>query len=346
MEMPRTTHALPQTQRAHLIRSTRKVGELLGETPLLVDSHPHGHHHSSSVSSTSSTESKRSARIFAGTELAPRSSSLTAVEPAPEATSPAPARPLLYLHLAQPTSRPLSTALATPLSPAFPPTPPPVDRRRKMAKLARTLGPNVPPELVFSAPARTHIPSPVHVPAMLAALAPAHSQRRGSYGSVASPTLEAVRSVSAMSRRSDGSGSSDGWIDVAPTPYSRSRSHPRSPNARSASCPPSPCSPRSPHYVKASSSRNVSPTDDRSMSSHADAHLISSDPNSEPDARPSTTSRSTADTRFLSRRYEFAPEDDDNTRNTHRREQGWSGEWSGAGARGMDDVVSRLRDCA
>jgi len=64
--------------------------------------------------------------------------------------------------------------------------------------------------------------------------------------------------------------------------------------------------------------------------------------------------------RFLSKHIEFrGPSFDDSEsgsvefayaggghpakKSTYRREQGWSGEWSGAGAGGMEDVVSQLR---
>ncbi|KAJ7027176.1 hypothetical protein C8F04DRAFT_1267315 [Mycena alexandri] len=173
--MPPTTYALPHAQRAHLIRSTRKLGDLLGETPLLVESSAgaqtlFSRSHSRS-SSTMSTESRRSARIFMSS---PRTSSLglTAVPAFPDATvhaeaSPAAtaiSRPMLFLRLPPAGSAPSpaaaerTTPLPSPLSPTFglalnsPGTPPPTldtSRRRKMAKLMRTLGENVPPELVF-----------------------------------------------------------------------------------------------------------------------------------------------------------------------------------------------------
>ncbi|KAJ7164334.1 hypothetical protein C8R46DRAFT_311169 [Mycena filopes] len=169
--MPPTTHALPQAQRAHLIRSARKLGDLLGETPLLVESSTTAAQRSHSRSASSmSTTSRRSARIYMAS---PRTSSLglathAAAAPAPQAPT-APSRPMLFLNLppaaATPTHAPAPTAapLPSPLSPTFgltlnspttptpTPTPAPHDpsRRRKMAKLMRTLGENVPPELVF-----------------------------------------------------------------------------------------------------------------------------------------------------------------------------------------------------
>ncbi|KAJ7064463.1 hypothetical protein C8F01DRAFT_1366799 [Mycena amicta] len=91
-------------------------------------------------------------------------------------------------------------------------------------------------------------------------------------------------------------------------------------------------------------------------------------PPTTPPAHVSTTSRSTNDARFLSRHIEFrgpsldidrahagtpifeeeSSSDSDDGRlkpSTYRKEerQGWSGEWTGVGAGGMDDVVARLR---
>ncbi|KAJ6454376.1 hypothetical protein C8R45DRAFT_1037945 [Mycena sanguinolenta] len=132
---PPTTHALPHAHRLRLMRSTRKVGELLGETPLLVETSP-----TSSVSTHS-----RSASMFTSEATSHGDSSHLA-------------RPMLLLHLpAASSSTTERTSLQSPLSPTFsltlnsPVTPTlPVDtRRRKMAKLMRTLGENVPPELVF-----------------------------------------------------------------------------------------------------------------------------------------------------------------------------------------------------
>ncbi|KAJ7479101.1 hypothetical protein FB451DRAFT_1172222 [Mycena latifolia] len=125
MAMPPTTHALPQTHRAHLIRSTRKLGALLGETPLLLDPTANAHARSSSIDSISTIESKRSGRRFHGSPAPPRSSLLAAAEgnlsvkgnssATARVASPAPARPLLYLRLA-PTPRPTILAVPSPLT--------------------------------------------------------------------------------------------------------------------------------------------------------------------------------------------------------------------------------------
>ncbi|KAJ6541720.1 hypothetical protein B0H19DRAFT_1268684 [Mycena capillaripes] len=344
--LPPTTHALPRTHRQHLIQSTRKLGALLGETPLLLE--PRGYHSAnssissiSSVNSDDSIASKRSGRIYADAPP-PRSSSLAPIDPSIKSTvSRTPAsdrhgpRPLLLLRLASP--RPVS--MASPISPSFPISPMTptfvVDRRKKMAKLVRTLGANVPPELVFSAvpksKAEAAIPSPVVVPALLSALAPTHeSRRRTSTASIASPTLASPTREAALSSHAyyaSTMADDEGWVDLAPSSY-----------------PPSPCSP---YYAKASPTWNARFADDTDVRT----------PTS-PAARPSTTTRSTDDTRYLSRHFEFsAPSrsgspnsgsrsaspygDYDESTSTYRKEQGWSGEWSGA--QGMDDVVNRLR---
>ncbi|KAJ7064474.1 hypothetical protein C8F01DRAFT_1366805 [Mycena amicta] len=87
--------------------------------------------------------------------------------------------------------------------------------------------------------------------------------------------------------------------------------------------------------------------------------------NTSPDGTLPPTTSTTNDARFLSRHIEFRgpsldidragtpifeedSSDSDDGRlkpSTYRKEerQGWSGEWTGVGAGGMDDVVARLR---
>ncbi|KAJ7763229.1 hypothetical protein DFH07DRAFT_882663, partial [Mycena maculata] len=199
--MPAMTdgHALPQTHRAHLIRSTRKLGALLGETPQIIESTTPRHAPSASMSSI---DSRRSGRIFE-TNTPPRSSSL-APSPTPFAS-----RPMLYLKLASP-ARPLSVSVTSPLTPGFSPLTPTfapvvVDRRKKMAKLGHLLGQNVPPELVFSAPppsspsslpqarksTRRGMPSPVAPSSALSVLMAREAQASPSSSSYAPPTSSA-----------------------------------------------------------------------------------------------------------------------------------------------------------
>ncbi|KAJ7141951.1 hypothetical protein C8R43DRAFT_1200490 [Mycena crocata] len=344
------THALPQTHRTHLIRSTRKLGAILGETPLLLKP-TRGHLHSMSVSSTSSTDSssssssasKRSGRIFVPS--VPRSSSLapaftpttfnsTSPKPtAPSSTSASPPPPR-GSQAPSPPSHLISPAFS-PLTPTF--TPPKVDRRKKMAKLTRTLGQNVPPELVFSSARETK--RPIHVPALLAALSPAHAsllpqelgREREHEEELASPTREAAgmlraseyeyveprqRGHSSLSYyRSNSSSDEDDWVTI-PAPLVASSYPPRSPGLRANSY--SPPSPRSPHYCKASTptwnaARTFAGAQSGSQQRMFAAELqnaelqdtpgVAVEPTSPP-AHPSTTSRSSADARFLSRHYE------------------------------------------
>ncbi|KAJ7651230.1 hypothetical protein FB45DRAFT_33052 [Roridomyces roridus] len=153
--MAATTYTLTSSQRLRLIRATHKLGGSLGpaETTFIPS-------HTRSSSSTS-TESKRLGRIFTSTDGdVLRSASLD--EPVSPFKRHAPP-PALFLR---PTS---SSAPPSPLSPTFslnsPVTPPPaVTRRRKMDKLTRTLGENVPPELVFPAPRHRRRVSTLNVP--------------------------------------------------------------------------------------------------------------------------------------------------------------------------------------
>src|ERR1700722_14990025 len=142
MSLPPTTNALDPTQRLRLLRSTRKLGALLGATPYSEDS---------------SLQRSRSQPINSRSKLS------KAPHPPPlrlDATHQQ--QQLLQQHNLlllpddiDPTrlspNRPRAFTLPSPSphSPDFTITPPAVARRRKMAKLVRTLGENVPPELVF-----------------------------------------------------------------------------------------------------------------------------------------------------------------------------------------------------
>ncbi|KAJ7100923.1 hypothetical protein B0H15DRAFT_796592 [Mycena belliarum] len=164
--MPPTTHALSRAERLRLMRSTRKLGALLGETPLFTDPRPTSpaftpsHARAASMASTSAKadwerrypSSQRSSSLAAASvsqATPPRS-----VAARRSVATPSAPRPVLMLHL--PASftpgddpRTPRSPLPSPLSATFHPAHSGADRRRKMAKLARTLGENVPPELVF-----------------------------------------------------------------------------------------------------------------------------------------------------------------------------------------------------
>ncbi|KAJ7149233.1 hypothetical protein C8R43DRAFT_1128598 [Mycena crocata] len=168
--VPPTTHCLPKPQRLRLMRSTRKLSALLGTTPLLLDERE-------TVTSPLRSQTFASADKRASTAGSVLSfdSDFAERDPAallPAATSPTSAhRPTLLLRIntipARTRGRANSQAWGRPMSfalPESPTSPPPEEdatmsgdtldealaaRRRKMARLTRTLGENVPPELVF-----------------------------------------------------------------------------------------------------------------------------------------------------------------------------------------------------
>ncbi|KAF8193918.1 hypothetical protein K438DRAFT_1969217 [Mycena galopus ATCC 62051] len=149
--LPVTTHLLRPDQRVRLMRSTRKMEHLLGETPLFIDTN------SPITGNFSAPQSRRSAFIYVAAPA--RSSSLNVYTPpepdsAEASTSQIPARPLLAVRVRPPTDTEPSIT-SSPLVSSFtlPPKSPADEQRRqrtrKMARIVRTLGENVPAELVF-----------------------------------------------------------------------------------------------------------------------------------------------------------------------------------------------------
>ncbi|KAJ7290525.1 hypothetical protein C8J57DRAFT_1459041 [Mycena rebaudengoi] len=154
--LPRTTHALPHAQRLRLLRSTRKVGAILGETPLLEGfvSSPTA---PTFASSSTGTLIHRPVYIYTP---APRSSSLAAASSSSSSSSSFSSRAPIFPPGLEPRPAPAPRPPSEDFSFSFPATtaPDPADERRrfrtrKMAKVVRTLGENVPAELVFP-PAR------------------------------------------------------------------------------------------------------------------------------------------------------------------------------------------------
>ncbi|KAJ7127284.1 hypothetical protein C8R43DRAFT_1134781 [Mycena crocata] len=144
--MPPNTHTTPtltRTQRVHLMRSTRKVEALLGETPLVANTTE-----STSTHSQYLTESHSTIPTSAHSSNSSKFRSST--------------RPVLFVRLPTSVSF-VSDALTSPLSPTSgaslnsPVTSSTLTlaaeaemgRRQKLGKLARTLGENVSAELVF-----------------------------------------------------------------------------------------------------------------------------------------------------------------------------------------------------
>lgn len=186
--LPPTSNLLNSQQRTRLLRSTRKLGAVLGTTPYLLENDtsytilPFG--------KTTSTALKRQGSIF--THKQPSSLSIASISttssqlpspstpsinihhgvaPVTQSTESHPTRtagfqksrprvkpPPLYLQLNTASISPTSDRLASPLpsprtTPPTPTTPVPdvtAIRRKRMAKLARHLGEKVPMELVFT----------------------------------------------------------------------------------------------------------------------------------------------------------------------------------------------------
>ncbi|KAK7689611.1 hypothetical protein QCA50_007404 [Cerrena zonata] len=194
---PPTVNNLDSEQRARLMKSTRKLGAMLGATPQLVEvgerpnpipisfrptglSKPatlktksHRRHGSifdafPEISPYSSSSSASSSQVSLPPVAEHRSSVDTLPIPKSFSTNPrrsgdAPRPLVLRLNTPVSSSNPVSPdsaktikfselkgGMRTP-TPATPITPTPSEvRRKRMAKLTRTLGENVPPELVFS----------------------------------------------------------------------------------------------------------------------------------------------------------------------------------------------------
>ena len=199
---PPTTNKLDAAQRARVMRSSRKVGAVLGTTPFLLescgstmpvtlhrastqreDSHPRTllshvkHHHihrqysiceRARVSSESlppllpshaSSSSKESLLSTSDSSAETEESAMPLMLAVRSLHPGANPRPLILLNSVHESSDThVPSATLSPLSSTFdvPPTPTtPTElsraevRRRKMARVVRTLGENVPPELVF-----------------------------------------------------------------------------------------------------------------------------------------------------------------------------------------------------
>lgn len=138
MTMTHSSSTMPASTRAHLVRSTRKLAHILGTTP--------------TASDCSDTESIRSVR-----SLRKKPSTLT---PATLLVSIPPSNLEFELD-------PLSPSPISPTSPNYDEQ---AEKRRKLAKLRRTLGDNVPPELVFGMPPTQQVKAPA---------AHHHQHRRG-----------------------------------------------------------------------------------------------------------------------------------------------------------------------
>lgn len=331
--LPVTTHFLKADQRVRLMRSTRKMEHLLGETPLFIDTN-------SPVTPTfPQSRQTRAAYIY----VAPARSSSLGVHIPPNgdssqaSTSRVPARPLLAVRVPAPTNRDSgSFALASPASVLSFPTPPKSSadeqrrhRTRKMARIFRTLGEPVPAELVFPAGAPPAPPAPPR-PRRTSTLAKRRSSRLVRVSSSSSLASRARRN-SLLTRGGDG--------DVEEEESGGAALDPIESDGESASvystlsggdwervpqlqplAMPSPSPPRA-----GAPSESTSPSHPRA-------------PGRASTAFASTTRTSVTPKHPLGYGY-------DRPRGTHRKEKGWSGEWvaAGSGVQNMDEVANRLR---
>jgi hypothetical protein len=166
--LPPTANTLDPVQRSRLLRSTRKLGDVLGATPLIIDSE--------SASRPGSPASRTKASVFLSHSHAASVTSLTErpMDDSPRLVTLNKHQKHKSKQLARPIVLCLSSLPAPPRRgsltssdvnnndvPARRDTAPVQDaflelddpekllRRKRMAKLTRTLGANIPPELVF-----------------------------------------------------------------------------------------------------------------------------------------------------------------------------------------------------
>ncbi|KAK7047413.1 hypothetical protein VNI00_006644 [Paramarasmius palmivorus] len=149
-----TQTQLSHSQRTRLIRSTRKLGALLGTTPQVIELTD-----DNTPLNTPRSSFDKSCRPRSGGQSLPPPLVLR-LQSVPRDSKPSQPSSSSAITLQVPRS---------PMSPTFdslnrdsPPSPSSITytghydiRRKKMAKLTRTLGENIPPELVFQAPSRS-----------------------------------------------------------------------------------------------------------------------------------------------------------------------------------------------
>ncbi|KAF7358859.1 hypothetical protein MSAN_01226000 [Mycena sanguinolenta] len=137
------SNVLPYSQRLRLIRSVKKLGDLLTETPQMID-----------MDTPSHSTSRPATEL-----MADDAESYLLFPPSPATSSP---HTRSFFSLRAPKSLPGVSGDRSPLSPTFTlslnsPSTPVIDpetlKERKLAKVVQTLGENVPTELVFPATA-------------------------------------------------------------------------------------------------------------------------------------------------------------------------------------------------
>ncbi|KAK7017187.1 hypothetical protein R3P38DRAFT_3275059 [Favolaschia claudopus] len=295
--VPLTTHHLHREDRARLMRSTRKIEDVVGETPHVADP--------SILPLAQRRKLKRPNHKRTDT-IADIVSPLPACE----------TRPVLYLQVPDAsTPNSATTTLPTPLpSPTLTVTlnlryavaRDDVTRRRKMAKLRRTLGDNVPTELVFppedlNAPKYRRLTART-LPRLDRRASVANSQRSSGSGS---GSRRASRLRDKDRERDEGeSDISRGWVWVG-----KREDIPPEVQAR----------------IKRSRKESGLPFDWVSVGRIEELAV-----EDEEDRRMGA--------------YPAMSNGGGGRRPLYRKEVGWSGEWDAGSARNMDQVVSRLRD--
>ena len=216
---PLTTNTLDAEQRSRLLRSTRKLGAMLGATPLVLEVTP-------SPISPRTKSFRREGRVFPSsrssidsyvivsstTPMAPYQPILLDLPTPSKQPKPTPkqkgARPLAQPLILRLRSVPAKKARYSPITASFDFTasssdPTQNDRRKKMAKLTRTLGENIPPELVF-APKRslstrrpTGVSAPIHAAAPIV-LSPVPESKKRAGGRPRSLTLGSIPTPTSM----------------------------------------------------------------------------------------------------------------------------------------------------
>ncbi|KAJ7075557.1 hypothetical protein B0H15DRAFT_1027038 [Mycena belliarum] len=168
MTVPPTTHSLPEPQRMRLMRSARKLSAILGATPFLVEPPPSPTQATPREPAPLECDATPTSELPASSVAENEGEHATAPDTAELTAAHTPAsrqRPTLLLRINTAPPRTRARALShtrspwaadSPTSPTWRAPPSPrtsalAARRRKMARLARTLGERVPVELVFPA---------------------------------------------------------------------------------------------------------------------------------------------------------------------------------------------------
>ncbi|KAJ7235727.1 hypothetical protein B0H12DRAFT_1141188 [Mycena haematopus] len=291
-----STNVLPHSQRLRLIRSVKKLGDLLTETSQLVDAAAPVPH-SRAVSPSRNTWSTGPTSRFEAETVSDEPRAHFLIPPSPSTSSP---HTRSFFSLRLPKSLSGLPGDRSPLSPTFslslnsPSTPiidPETLKERKLAKVAQTLGENVPAELVFPPPAPTR-----------------KGRRRASTTSV---PPDYMCTASDINKRAVAAA---GAVVVGRRRHARELSRTLQ------------------HAASSTSLRGAPrpPATDAEPFSYASLVAVSSFEAF--DGRVSSA---------VGTPLEFSPAS--NEAAMHRKELGWSGEWSGS-VRNMEDVVRGLRD--